>query len=297
MAVKVDVKRKRAQLPVRPPRGLNPLIEEKWEDKNSPVNVADRSDPIDKEISAAIRLGRPVNISAAFPDKEVLRSPKVSKLMARKEELEERSEEYFDKVIDEDGEEPVPELPEGEESHVERLAQIEKYSPHYKQEYRLRLLNRLVLRGVTMDEAAGIMGCSIRTITRDRAVLRKRLRDEASRFDTNLFLGRNFALYAEITEMAMHMANTAPSGQERRDAMRVAMQSSMDANRMAALWRIPEVKPYEGSQNEGGVEGGTGNDLINMVRAVMSGSKTVDEFMIKKQNSGADKNEEDDILL
>ena len=34
-----------------------------------------------------------------------------------------------------------------------------------------------------------------------------------------------------------------------------------------------------------------------MVRAVMSGSKTVDEFMIKKQNSGADKNEEDDILL
>ncbi len=290
----VQVKRKRAARPKRP---LHILNKEKWDSKQKVPLVDDKvHDPIEHEISSAMAEGRPVDMSAAFPADGTNTYEETRKLEIRQKNLNGESDKLFNKVINEDGGEIIPDLPPEDETEREQLDRVTRHSPHLKKEYRLRILNRMILRGMSIDVIAATIGVCTNTVKRDRKILKERLRQEVSRFDTNLFLGRGFALYAEIIQTCMEMVAKSPSNQDRREAMRTAMQANMDSHRMAALWNIPQIKPYEGSNDDSNRQSGSGHDLVNMVRAAISGPSKVDEYIIDRQG-GENDDDEENILL
>ncbi len=80
----------------------------------------------------------------------------------------------------------------------------------YAKEFRLNMLHRLMLRGISLDNIARELGVSISTVKADRAELKRRLRDTARGLDINELIGGQMAFYDEATAMSLRI--TSQSG-------------------------------------------------------------------------------------
>ena len=81
-------------------------------------------------------------------------------------------------------------------------------SAAFSKEYRLSLLNRLLMRRVPLDQIANQLGVSISTIEKDRVELKSRLREVARELDINSIVGGQVEMYGELSAMALRIASS-----------------------------------------------------------------------------------------
>ena len=100
--------------------------------------------------------------------------------------------------------EPEPEVDEGVTANS-RLHQVRHRASQYEREFRLRLLHRMLMRGIPLDEIARELDISVSTVIRDRKELWDRLRTAAKKLDINLLIGDTMAFYNEAVAMAIEL--------------------------------------------------------------------------------------------
>lgn len=109
-------------------------------------------------------------------------------------------------------------------------------SASYAKEYRLSLLHRLLMRNVPLDQIAQQLQVSISTVEKDRAELKRRLREAAKELNIDEMVGGQSAVYDEIAGMALRLAsggsgeNSVPTAM-RLAAMRTALAANADRTR------------------------------------------------------------------
>lgn len=105
-------------------------------------------------------------------------------------------------------------------------------SSAYAKEYRLTLLNRMLMRNVPLDQIARQLNVSISTVEKDRAALKKRLREAATLLNVDEMVGGQNAVYDEIAGMSMRIASQAGGGTDENGNPVVAVPTAM---RLAAM--------------------------------------------------------------
>lgn len=114
----------------------------------------------------------------------------------------------------------------------ERMAQVRTRASSYEREYRLKLLHRLLMRNVPVDEIANQLGLSISQVFRDRQELTERLRQEARGLNIDELIGDSKAFYEEAAAMSMRAASASNLPMPiRLAAVRTALASKNDMHR------------------------------------------------------------------
>lgn len=90
----------------------------------------------------------------------------------------------------------------------------------YYKEHRLTTMHRLLMRNIPLDQIARQLNISLSTAQKDRAKLKKRLREYAKDLNIDEMIGNQTLLYDEVGGMAMRIA-TKTGGE---GAVPVAMQ-------------------------------------------------------------------------
>lgn len=109
-------------------------------------------------------------------------------------------------------------------------------SASYSKEYRMKLLHRMLVRRVPLDQIAKALGVSISTVEKDRAQLKHWLREQARGLNINEIVGEQLERYDEVAGMAIRIAS-ASEGQGaqppavRLAAMRTFLAAEADKNR------------------------------------------------------------------
>jgi len=111
-------------------------------------------------------------------------------------------------------------------------------SAAYAKEFRLTLLNRLLMRNIPLDEIARQLQVSISTVEKDRAELKRRLREAATQLNIEEMIGGQQAIYDEISGMAMRIASSGARTDENGNAIQAvptpmklaAMRTALAAN-------------------------------------------------------------------
>lgn len=135
-----------------------------------------------------------------------------------------------------------------------RLTQVGARSSEYAREYRLNLLQRLLMRGLPLDEIANAMGCSVSTVLRDRKELTERARQAAKELDIDVMIGNSSALYKEVSAMAMRQASNAQTPVPMRLAsMRTALAAENDMHRFYQAAGVYDVLRFRRGAGEGQV--------------------------------------------
>lgn len=116
-------------------------------------------------------------------------------------------------------------------------------SQSFSREYRLTLLHRMLIRRVPLDQIAKTLKVSVSTIEKDRALLKKMLRENARALNIDEMIGNQQEVYSEIAGMALRIASdsgnpaTGSMGQPtamRLAAMRTALAAEADRTRFLA---------------------------------------------------------------
>lgn len=126
-------------------------------------------------------------------------------------------------------------------------------SSTYAKEYRLQLIHRLLMRNVPLDQIASQLQVSISTIEKDRAELKRRLREAAKSLDINEMVGDQMATYGEISGMAMRVAssggeNNVPTAMKLA-AMRTALAANADMTRFLNTAGVFDVHRFRRSED------------------------------------------------
>jgi hypothetical protein len=103
-------------------------------------------------------------------------------------------------------------------------------SAAYAKEYRLGLLHRMMMRGVPLDQIAAQLGVSLSTVEKDRAELKRRLREAAKELDINEMVGNQTALYDEVSAMSLRIASAQGQGAAPTPMRLAAMRTALAAN-------------------------------------------------------------------
>lgn len=101
-------------------------------------------------------------------------------------------------------------------------------SSAYAKEYRLSLLHRLLMRRVPLDQIASQLQVSISTVEKDRAELKKRLREAAKLMDIDEMIGGQQEVYDEIAGMSLRVASGDAPLPMKLAAMRTALAANAD---------------------------------------------------------------------
>jgi hypothetical protein len=127
-------------------------------------------------------------------------------------------------------------------------------STQYQQEYRLKLVHRMLMRGVPLDQIAQELQVSVRTVQRDRTELFSRLREAARKFDLNHYIGDMLGFYGEASAMAMRAASASKTPiNHRLAAIRTAVGARSHMTRMlndAGVFDVVRYKPEKQKGNE-----------------------------------------------
>lgn len=124
----------------------------------------------------------------------------------------------------------------------DRLTQVRTRAAGYEREYRLNLLNRLLMRGVPIDEIATQLGLSISQVNRDRAELGERLRADARGLNIDSLIGDSKAFYEEAAAMSMRAASASNLPMPiRLAAVRTALASKNDMHRFMQTAGVYDV--------------------------------------------------------
>lgn len=134
------------------------------------------------------------------------------------------------------------------EARMQEVAAVDK---QYAKEYRLRLLHRMLMRNVPLDQIARELGVAVRTVIRDREELRDRLRQEAKGLDINHILADTIAFYNEIQGMSMRIASKADSPAViRLSALRTASTAKLDLHKFLHASGVFDVLRYRASDDK-----------------------------------------------
>lgn len=167
--------------------------------------------------------------------------------------------------------EPEPEQEETTVATNSRLHQVRHRASQYEREFRLRLLHRMLMRGIPLDEIAREMEISVSTVLRDRKELFDRLRVAAKKLDINLLIGDTMAFYGEATAMAMrHASNTKAPLNMRLASIRTAVAAKNDQTRMLAQAGVFEALKFtpDKTQGQGDIQ-----KLVRLTREILEGDK------------------------
>ena len=135
-----------------------------------------------------------------------------------------------------------------------RLQQVSARSSQYEREYRLKLVHRMIMRGVPLDEVANQLDVSVRTVQRDRQELFSRLREAAKKFDLNHFIGDMMGSFPE-SAMAMRAASNSKTPiNHRLAAIRTASGARRDMTRMLDNAGVFDVVRYKPEKERGNAD-------------------------------------------
>lgn len=134
-------------------------------------------------------------------------------------------------------------------------------SSSYAKEFRLQLLHRLLMRNIPLDQIATQLQVSISTVEKDRAELKKRLREAATQLNIDEMVGGQMAVYDEIAGMAMRVASGGATRDENGNhvaavptamklaAMRTALAANADRTRFLASAGVLDVLRFRRSED------------------------------------------------
>lgn len=143
----------------------------------------------------------------------------------------------------------------------------------YAKEYRLGLINRLLMRNIPLDQIARELQVSLSTVEKDRAELKKRLRQASTEMNIDELIGTQNSVYDEIAGMAMRIASAGAQRSEsgeilnpvptpmRLAAMRTALAANADRTRFLASAGVFEVLKFRRSES---------GDSLSDVQALMA---------------------------
>lgn len=162
------------------------------------------------------------------------------------------------------GQFPAPALPDAgndRENPRSRLNAVQMAgSAAYAKEYRLQLLHRLLLRNIPLDQIASQLHVSISTVEKDRAELKRRLREAATQMNIDEMIGHQQALYDEVSAMALRIASQGNRTDEngnpvsavptpmRLAAMRTALAANADRTRFLNTAGVFDVLRFRRSE-------------------------------------------------
>lgn len=150
-----------------------------------------------------------------------------------------------------------PGLEETDFNPRSRLSDVRHRASKYEREYRLRLLHRLLMRGIPLDQIAQELDVSVATVQRDRSILFDRLRAAARKLDIHLVVADSMAFYQEVQAVALRTASSTKTPlTQRLQALRTALASKNDMHRMFATAGVYDAlkfrKENAQSQNDMG---------------------------------------------
>lgn len=115
----------------------------------------------------------------------------------------------------------------------------------YAKEYRLGLLHKLMMRGISLDNIAREMGVSLSTVRNDRKELQRRLRENAKELDIYALVGEQKAFYDETTALALRVVSQPNMPTPMRLAgIRTALAAKADQTRFLASAGVFDVLAF-----------------------------------------------------
>lgn len=177
--------------------------------------------------------------------------------------------------------------PEEEFTPSSRVESVRNRASDYEREYRLRLLHRLLMRGIPLDNIAAELNVSVSTVIRDRKLLFRRLREEASNMDANTLIGETMGFYSETQSMAMKAASMSKVPMNHRmQAIRTALSARNDRHRFLQAAGVFDVLQFKPSDNatESGIE-----ELMRITSKLLEDD---DDLDVEAKKHGVDTNEE-----
>lgn len=144
---------------------------------------------------------------------------------------------------------PIPE--DNPDDSRRRLAEAAMAGdPSYAREFRLGLLSKLLMRGISLDNIARELGVSVATVKNDRAELNRRLRENAKQLDINQLIGGQLAFYDEATAMSLRMASASNTPTAMRLAgIRTALAAKADQTRFLASAGVFDVLSFRRTED------------------------------------------------
>lgn len=104
-------------------------------------------------------------------------------------------------------------------------------SAAYAKEFRLNMLHRMLMRNVPLDQIARQLQVSISTVEKDRAELKRRLRERAKELDINELVGNQSAFYDEIQALSLRVASGDATTPMKLAALRTSLAANADRAR------------------------------------------------------------------
>lgn len=178
-------------------------------------------------------------------------------------------------------------------SPLERLNQVTLKSSSYAVEYRLKLVHRLLMRNIPLDQIAQQLNVSVRTIERDRKLLVDEMKKVAKKLDIEQLIGESLSFYQEVQGMALRAASVAKAPvQLRMLALRTAGSSRKDMHSFLEKVGVFEALPYIATEQN------TVDDIsniANLIESIISDDTEGYQQLLKSKNIH-DLAEEDDKL-
>lgn len=120
----------------------------------------------------------------------------------------------------------------------------------YAREFRLNLLHRLMMRGISLDNIARELGVSISTVKTDRAELKRRLRETAKGLDVNELIGGQLAFYDETSAMSLRISSKEGTPTAMRlAAIRTALAAKADQTRFLTSAGVFDVLSFRRAED------------------------------------------------
>lgn len=167
---------------------------------------------------------------------------------------------------------PLAGAPSEEFNPRARLQQVSQRSTEYEREYRIRLLHRLLMRRIPIDEIAQQLGRSVSQIYRDREELQRQLREDAGALNIDEMIGESKGFYEEAAAMAMRAAsNSAVPMPMRLAAIRTSLAAKNDMHRFLQTAGVYDVLRFKVAQDGTGVS--DVRMLMSQTERILSGEK------------------------
>ncbi len=134
-------------------------------------------------------------------------------------------------------------------------------SSSFAKEYRMNLLHRLLMRNIPLDQIARELGVSISTVEKDRAELKKKLREAATQLNIDEMVGGQNAFYDEVAGLALRVASSGARTDENGNrieavptamklaAMRTALAANADRTRFNASAGVFDVLKFRRAED------------------------------------------------
>lgn len=144
-------------------------------------------------------------------------------------------------------------------------------SATYSKEYRLVMLNRLLMRRVPLDQIAAQLNVSIHTVEKDRVLLKARLREASRELNIEEMVGGQNEIYDEIQGMALRAASDSnvPKAMQLA-AMRTALAANADRTRFLNTAGVFDVLRFKRTED--------GSDISDVQRLMERTGEILDRI-------------------